>query len=175
MSTPPTSTPPTKTLGDHLIRVIKLIHSAKASVPWVHPDVDPFHHPLLFRIWAQPQRLSDLAVALHADVSTTSRQVTHLTNLGLVHKLPDPADRRANLLDLTDEGKSLLLDLQCDRDARLDRVLGHWSADDRAQFAAHLERFADDLAAALDDERLFAPLPPADPPATRPTDPQECA
>ena len=157
MSCMPPSGPATRTLGDHLIRVVKLLQAAKQSTAWVNPAVDPFHYPILFRIWSQPQRLSDLATALHADVSTTSRQVSHLTSLGLVHKLPYPADGRAHLLGITDAGTDLLVALQRDRDERLEAVLSHWDSADRDQFAHYLERFADDLSDVLDELRTPAP------------------
>ncbi|MGJ6980041.1 MarR family winged helix-turn-helix transcriptional regulator [Aestuariimicrobium soli] len=169
MPTPPLPdlppTPPGRTLGDHLIRVVKLISASKALIPWPHPDVDPFHFPLLFRVWAEPQRLSDLAQALGADLSTTSRQVSHLTSLGLLQKVPDPRDGRAQLIDITPAGKDLVLLLREQRSAYLGQVLDDWSPADRETFTRLLARFTDDLDAAvrqLREERASG-LTPTDP------------
>ena len=51
-------------------------------------------------------RVSARAGCAHSDVSTVSRQVSHLVTHGLLAKLPDPDDRRAHRVTLTDEGRA---------------------------------------------------------------------
>lgn len=138
-------TPPEPTLGDDLSRVIKLFHAARQSLPWAHPDVDPMHYPVMFLIWGGTARVSDLAARLHADVSTLSRQVSTLTAAGLVTRGTDPNDRRAQVLELTEAGKQMLLQLRAQRDGWLDRVLADWQPQERATFAALMARFVIDL------------------------------
>ena len=55
-----------------------------------------------------PLRVSALAEVVHSDVSTVSRQVSTLVDLGFVIRGPDPDDGRAQALTLTDEGTALL-------------------------------------------------------------------
>ena len=105
-SSPPST--PTTVLGDDLIRVVKLLHHARQQAPRHHPQVDPMAYPLLFNLKASPLRVSALAEAVHSDVSTVSRQVTTLVELGFVTRGPDPDDGRAQALTLTDEGNALL-------------------------------------------------------------------
>ena len=57
-----------------------------------------------------PLRLSDLAGALHVDLSVASRQVAELVAEGLVERRPDPQDRRACQLHLTGSGRTALDD-----------------------------------------------------------------
>ena len=96
---------PTATLGDDLIRVVKLLHHVRQQAPRRHPQVDPMAYPLLFNLLAAPLRVSALAELVHSDVSTVSRQVSTLVDLGFVTRGPDPDDGRAQALTLTDEGR----------------------------------------------------------------------
>ena len=72
------------TVGDHVIRVMKLLHAGRHRAPRPHPQVDPLDYPYLFRVHAAPCRVSDLATAFHAEISTVSRTVSQLVDLGLV-------------------------------------------------------------------------------------------
>ena len=101
---------PTLALGDDLIRVVKLLHVVRQHAPRRHPQVDPMAYPLLFNLKAGSLRVSALAERLHSDVSTVSRQVTTLVDLGFVTRGPDPDDGRAQALTLTAEGDFLYLD-----------------------------------------------------------------
>lgn len=137
--------PPERNIGDHLVRVVKLFHTARHAAPRVHPDVAPMLYPLMFLIWSGITRVSDLAVRLHVDISTVSRQVSTLCGAGLVQRATDPSDRRAQVLALTQSGKDLVLRLRSNRDAWIEEVLSDWTAEERAIFASLLRRFADDI------------------------------
>jgi DNA-binding MarR family transcriptional regulator len=136
---------PTAILGDDLITVVKLLHLVRQHAPRQHPQVDPMAYPLLFNLVAAPKRVSALAEAIHSDVSTVSRQVSTLVDLGFIDRGPDPDDRRAQALTLTDEGRALLLAIRDDRDRWMQGLLADWDPDDVAQFSTHLRHFAKDL------------------------------
>ena len=55
-----------------------------------------------------PQRATDLAGYFGVGKATMSRQLHALEELGLVAREPDPADGRASLVRLTDEGREPL-------------------------------------------------------------------
>jgi DNA-binding MarR family transcriptional regulator len=78
-----------------------------------------------------------------------SRQVSTLVDLGFVARGPDPDDRRAQALSLTDEGSDLLTAIRSDRDRWLTGLLADWSDDDVTAFSAHLRHFASDLEASI--------------------------
>ena len=101
---------PQVTFGDTLVRTMKLLSTMKHHTPRAHPEVDPIAYPILFNLWCQPVRVSELAEKVYADVSTVSRQVTHLVGLGLIERVPDPEDGRAHSLSLTEAGATLLID-----------------------------------------------------------------
>lgn len=149
MPSAPEPPPPTLALGDHLIRVVKLLHAIRQHAPRQHPQVDPMAYPLLFNLRAAPMRVSALAEAVHSDVSTVSRQVSALVDLGFVQRGPDPDDRRAQALALTDAGDALLVAIREDRDRWLRGLLADWPPDDVDAFATHLQHFASDLEASL--------------------------
>ena len=138
---------PTAVLGDDLIRVVKLLHHVRQQSPRQHPQVDPMAYPLLFNLKVAPMRVSALAEALHSDVSTVSRQVSTLVELGFVARGPDPDDGRAQALSLTDAGGNLLSAIREGRDRWLQGLLANWSDDDVTAFSTHLRHFASDLEA----------------------------
>jgi DNA-binding MarR family transcriptional regulator len=140
---------PTAVLGDDLIRVVKLLHHVRQQAPRRHPQVDPMAYPLLFNLKVAPMRVSALADAIHSDVSTVSRQVSTLVDLGFVARGPDPDDGRAQALSLTDEGLTLLTGIREDRDRWLQGLLADWPDDDITTFSAHLRHFASDLEASM--------------------------
>ncbi len=134
---------PQAMLGDALVRTMKLLQSMKHHAPRAHPEVDPMAYPVLFTLSCRPSRLSELADKVYADVSTMSRQVTHLVGLGMIDRLPDPDDGRAQLLTVTDAGVQLLDDLRRGRETWLRGLLEGWSEPDVRTFTDYLQRFAD--------------------------------
>jgi DNA-binding MarR family transcriptional regulator len=138
-------------LGDDLIRVVKLLAIVRQHAPRQHPQVDPMAYPLLFNLRTSPMRVSALADAVHSDVSTVSRQVSTLVDLGFVTRGPDPDDGRAQALALTAQGEDLLVAIRDSRDRWLSGLLADWDDDDVAAFTQHLRHFASDLEASLAD------------------------
>jgi DNA-binding MarR family transcriptional regulator len=87
------------------------------------------------------QRLGSLAHAFGLDPSTITRQVQALEQAGWVERRPDPADRRAVLLDMTEEGREVLLTTRRRRRDWFKVVLSDWSQEDLDEFGRLLEEF----------------------------------
>lgn len=110
----------------------------------VHPTLEPNTYGLL--LWLRRSgsiRLTELAARLGVGKGTLSRQINGLEALGLVHREPDPSDRRAAQISLTEEGQHRF---DVARSARLDeflRTLDDWPARDVEEFARLLGRFND--------------------------------
>ena len=100
---------------------------------------------MLFQLVDAPKRTTELATCLHADTSTSSRQVTSLVEGGLVERTQDPEDRRATILVATDAGRSVFAAMQRDRDRLMTQIVAGWSAPDVAAFVRLLSRFNDDF------------------------------
>jgi DNA-binding MarR family transcriptional regulator len=88
-----------------------------------------------------PERIKDLASGLGLDATTVTRHVDDLAARGLVARRPDPADRRAVLVDLTPHAQRCLDAAATDRRTRLRELLADWPDDDRFEFARLLSRF----------------------------------
>ncbi|MFY1619804.1 MarR family winged helix-turn-helix transcriptional regulator [Micromonospora sp. WMMD736] len=110
----------------------------------VHPTLEPNTYGLL--LWLRRSgsiRLTELAARLGVGKGTLSRQINGLEALGLVHREPDPTDRRAAQISLTEEGQHRF---DVARSARLGeflRTLDDWPARDVEEFARLLGRFND--------------------------------
>lgn len=141
---------PVDQLSVSVIRMLRMLHATRARAPRVHPALEPSHHAVLVALREGPARVGDIAERNISDASTVSRQVSHLTGLGLVEKIPDPEDGRAQLVALSDEGSSVLDELVARRDAWFGELLAQWPEEDVDTFVHYLNRFCDTVAA---DER----------------------
>lgn len=99
-------------------------------------------YPVLRRIGESAPRLTDLAEILGVEVSTVSRQVRQLEDLGLVDRAADPEDGRAVSLSLTAAGRQTLADFRVARRRRVAELLDGWSKTDRSALARLLTRLA---------------------------------
>ncbi|HMT33185.1 MAG TPA: MarR family transcriptional regulator [Dermatophilaceae bacterium] len=139
------ATEATARLAAEFIRVGKLFAAMKEHAPAPMPGVDFTHFAVLNNLTDGSKRVSDLASCIHAEVSTVSRQVSHLTALGVIAKDTDPHDGRVAVLSLTDTGRAVVDRMTASRGAWLGRVLSQWTPEELDRFAGDVTRFADDL------------------------------
>lgn len=131
-----------------LFRRVQRIHMSTSSG---EVDLDRSAYGILCRLADEgPQRLGLLASAFGLDPSTITRQVQAMEKAGLVHRTQDAEDRRASILDLTDEGKVVLSHTRAYRRQRLEAVLTDWSDPEREQLAGLLEKMNDSIASLVD-------------------------
>lgn len=93
----------------------------------------------------EPVRSRDLARSEGLDPSTMSRRLTSLVDRGLVAREPDPADGRASLLCLTDEGRDAVRQERARRVALVTDALEGWDDDDSRDLARLLGQLTDSL------------------------------
>ncbi|MFD6278917.1 MarR family winged helix-turn-helix transcriptional regulator [Streptomyces sp. NPDC060209] len=99
----------------------------------VHPDLEAAAYGLLVRLEsAGRQRATDLAAYFGVGKATMSRQLRALEGLGLVARETDPADGRASLVHLTEDGLARFRSVRDARRGRYARKLAGW---DRAEVA----------------------------------------
>ncbi|MFJ3232707.1 MarR family winged helix-turn-helix transcriptional regulator [Streptomyces sp. NPDC086787] len=102
----------------------------------VHPDLETAAYGLLVRLDEYGrQRATELAAYIGVGKATMSRQLRALEELGLVGREPDPADGRAWLVALTDEGRRRVGRVREARRARYVRQLAHWDRDEVSELA----------------------------------------
>lgn len=123
-----------------LMRRARRVIALRAAM--VHPDLMPTSYVVLNLINERgPLRASHVAETFALDKGAVSRQVQHLTELGLVERSPDPDDRRASMLSVTDEGHERLAAVLASRRARLRERLDDWGDGQLAEFVDHLGHY----------------------------------
>lgn len=88
-----------------------------------------------------PAGTKTLAAEFGLNVSTVSRQSAVLHRMGLISRVPDPADRRAFLWEITESGQRELERCRVERMARVGDLLREWSEEDKRHFGELLGRF----------------------------------
>ncbi|MFE9763465.1 MarR family winged helix-turn-helix transcriptional regulator [Streptomyces sp. NPDC005808] len=107
----------------------------------VHPDLESSAYGLLFRLEeCGRQRATELAAYIGVGKATMSRQLRALEDLGLVTREPDPADGRAWLVHLTEEGRTRFRAVREARRARYVRQLNGWDPREVAELARLLHQ-----------------------------------
>jgi DNA-binding MarR family transcriptional regulator len=108
--------------------------AARHSAAALDPGLDTTAYPLVSMIgWRGAMRPSELSAALHLDKSTVSRQIDAAARLGLLERVPDPADARAVTVRLT---PSAAVRMEALRGARMERwraALAEWAPGDIAE------------------------------------------
>ena len=67
-----------------------------------------------------------------------------------MRRRPDDEDRRASILDLTEEGTTVLAHTRAYRRQRLEELLADWPGEDREEFARLLSRTNDSITAMVE-------------------------
>jgi DNA-binding MarR family transcriptional regulator len=115
--------------------------SRETLAPW---DVTPSHsRALSVLLHHGVMRLSELSDHLHIAARSTTEVVDALEARGFVERRPDPDDRRATLVALTDEGLRTGEAIRAARDAEAERFFGTLSVTDRVQLARILRALRD--------------------------------
>lgn len=108
----------------------------------IHPKLDYGTFTFLLAICDAPEgiRGSELAESLGVHKSTASRAVATLERLGLVTRVPDPDDGRAQLLVATADAQGGVAEYRRASHARLVAVLDDWDPEEIQTFARSLTR-----------------------------------
>ncbi|MFE4017354.1 MarR family winged helix-turn-helix transcriptional regulator [Streptomyces sp. NPDC059101] len=88
-----------------------------------------------------PRSAADLAGEIGLDRSGVTRRATRLEEAGLLRREPDPHDRRATLLALTETGQRAVETTRQRLAAHIEASLASWSPDEVQTFARQLHRF----------------------------------
>jgi DNA-binding MarR family transcriptional regulator len=105
-------------------------------------NLDRSAYLLLHQIYSHGSAgVKALADEFHLDISTVSRQAAALEQKGYVRRTPDPADKRAFTLQITDLGTKVLFEHKRARLARITELLKNWSEEERSMFGKLLKKF----------------------------------
>ncbi len=108
----------------------------------LHPELSPVSYSMLMALNdGGPRRASDLVEIFSIDKGAVSRQVQVLLELGLIERTPDPEDRRAMILAISDEGHSRLASIASTRRLEVRERLDDWTDEDLSAFVRSLGRY----------------------------------
>ena len=115
--------------------------SQETLAPW---DITPSHLRAL-RVLKRhgPMRLSALSDHLHIAARSATEVADGLEARGLVERRPDPGDRRATLVEVTEHGAGVLDAIRAARGTEAERAFGRLSPADRDDLARILRKLRD--------------------------------
>ncbi len=106
-----TNAPPTAALSgpvSHAVSRVARLHRIAAGKALRGVDLYPGQELLMMHLWDRGAvRQTELIRALDLDPSTVTKMLQRLEQTGHVRRRPDPADRRAVLVEATDESCAL--------------------------------------------------------------------
>ncbi|MFI6014225.1 MarR family winged helix-turn-helix transcriptional regulator [Streptomyces sp. NPDC051243] len=111
---------------------------------------------------SEPLRPGELANRLGVEASHVTRTVQQLQKSGYVTRVPDPQDRRAQRIELTEAGRQAIARVR-DAGARgMQLALADWTPQELRQLASLFHRMVDDfLAHAIEEDGEPQPSAPA--------------
>jgi DNA-binding MarR family transcriptional regulator len=92
------------------------------------------------------KRLSELSDRLHIAPRSATEVVDALEGRHLVQRRPDPGDRRATLVELTEQGTSLLAEIRAARGSEAERAFDRLTQEDRDHLTRILRHLRTGLA-----------------------------
>lgn len=111
----------------YLRRRYNAIQLAKA----IDPEIEPASYSILVTLQRDgSQRMTDISKRLGVGKPTLSRQLSTLAERGFITKQADPADGRALVISLTEQGRSRLEAAQGQRSERYLHMLELWSEEE---------------------------------------------
>jgi DNA-binding MarR family transcriptional regulator len=123
-----------------LVRRIRRVIAERARM--LHPELSPVAYSMLLALNdSGPRRASDLVDMFSIDKGAVSRQVQALLELDLIDRTPDPEDRRAMILAISEEGHRRLANISTVRRSELGEKLSDWSESDLSGFVRSLSRY----------------------------------
>ncbi|WP_120004336.1 MarR family winged helix-turn-helix transcriptional regulator [Nesterenkonia muleiensis] len=106
-------------------------HNAIQLAKTIDPEIEPAAYSILFTLQREgAQRMTHISKHLGVGKPTLSRQLTTLAERGFITKRADPADGRALVISLTEQGKSRLEAAQAQRSERYLHMLEPWTEEE---------------------------------------------
>ncbi|AXG81671.1 MarR family winged helix-turn-helix transcriptional regulator [Streptomyces paludis] len=96
---------------------------------------------------SEPLRPGELAARLSVEASHITRQLRQLEAGGYVVRVPDPDDRRARRVRLTDAGRDAIDRIRAVGRRGIEVALSDWSPEDLRRIAGLFDRLVDDFVA----------------------------
>jgi DNA-binding MarR family transcriptional regulator len=123
-----------------MIRRIRRVIAERARM--IHPDLSAVSYSILGALNSTgPSRASELVDLFSIDKGAVSRHLQMLLELGLVEREPDPEDRRAAIIAISEEGSRRLEEVAARRRAEVGGLLADWNDAELEEFVRALGRY----------------------------------
>ncbi len=132
--------------GDELFWLLRrALHSMRRDVR-EQVDLTPSRHRLLRVVArsAEPQRQTALAAALEVVPRSVTSLVDDLERAGLVARQPDPTDRRATLVAVTEQGRAVLAEADRQRRRHAEALMARLAPDEQTELLRLLHLLVDE-------------------------------
>ncbi len=128
----------------HMLAAARRTFKEAACV--VHPSLQPLGFTVMMTLYQAGEcQQGTVAETLQVDKALLSRTVSQLEGLGLVCRRADPSDGRAQLLDLTEEGRTRFESSHSAKRDRLRNRLKGWNHAEVQQLADLLNKLNERL------------------------------
>jgi DNA-binding MarR family transcriptional regulator len=139
-----------KAVAREIVKVIpQVMRTIGAERNFSGHTMSPAHLRLLTILASHPCNLSELAVRHAVSLPTMSNSISVLVERGWVNRVPSQDDRRQVLLELTPEGRAVLVKMRSEAEARVVELLDDLSPDDLKALSAGLVILERALASAV--------------------------
>lgn len=130
----------------HVLSRVARLHRIAAGKLLKGLGLYPGQEFVMMRLWyAGPVRQSELIKAVDLDPSTVTKMLQRLEQSGHVRRRPDPADRRAVLVEATESSCALLSGVSAAWAELEERTLQGLDDDERRELARLLSRVESNL------------------------------
>ncbi|MFD9791671.1 MarR family winged helix-turn-helix transcriptional regulator [Streptomyces sp. NPDC059070] len=151
----------------HAVSRVARLHRLAAGRALRATGLYPGQEILMMHLWdAGAVRQSELIRVMELDPSTVTKMLQRLEQSGHVRRRPDPADRRASLVEATPAGQALRHEVEAAWCGLEDTTLAGLDPAERALLSGLLEKLEANLCPLVSEEECLAE-PGA--PARRPT------
>jgi DNA-binding MarR family transcriptional regulator len=128
-----------KAVAQAIIKVIpRVMRTLGSARQWPGLTVSHAHFRLLGILASHPCNLSELAVQQAVSLPTMSNSISVLVERGWVNRAPSQDDRRKVLLELTPDGRAVLVKMRSEAEARVVELLDDLSPNDLKNLSAGL-------------------------------------
>ncbi|GGS67396.1 MarR family transcriptional regulator [Streptomyces griseoviridis] len=144
-----TAPDPDGVLAEQLLRLTRRVHRIqKRHLEHGDLGITPAQSRLLRTLahYGSPPRMADLAERLEVVPRAVTTLVDGLETAGMVRRVPDQANRRVIRIELTDTGRTALLELRRARRSAAEEILAPLSTEQRAALGALLDTLIDGAA-----------------------------
>ncbi|MDT0610837.1 MarR family winged helix-turn-helix transcriptional regulator [Streptomyces lancefieldiae] len=141
-----TAPDPDGLLAEQLLRLTRRVHRIqKRHLEHRGLGITPAQSRLLRTLahYGSPPRMTDLAERLEVVPRAVTTLVDGLEATGKVCRVPDPANRRVIRIELTDDGRAALRELQGARRSAAEEILAPLTDEQRAVLGVLLDTLVD--------------------------------